>query len=129
MILNFDKMNGLIPVITQDANSGKILMQAFVNKEAFEETVKTGKAVYFSRSKNRLWRKGEESGNYQEIVEILTDCDNDSLIYKVKQKGIGASCHKGYISCFYQSLKNGEWVYNGEKKLFNTEEVYKPESF
>jgi len=125
MDINFKKMNGLVPVITQDATSLKILMQAFVNEEAFDETVKTGRAVYFSRTKNKLWRKGEESGNYQEIVEILIDCDNDSLIFKVNQKGLKASCHNGYESCFYRSFKDGEWMYNNEPKMFNPKDVYK----
>lgn len=123
--IDFSKLNGLVPVITQDYESNKVLMLAYVNKEAFEISVKTKKATYFSRSKNRLWVKGEESGNYQEIVDILVDCDNDTLIYKVIQKGHKASCHTGHESCFYRSLKNGEWVYNGEKKVFDPNDIYK----
>ncbi|OHD07130.1 MAG: phosphoribosyl-AMP cyclohydrolase [Spirochaetes bacterium GWC1_27_15] len=124
MDINFDKMGGIVPVVTQDAVSNKILMVAFVNKEAFLHTLKTGKATYFSRTKNRLWCKGEESGNYQEIVDILIDCDNDTLIYKVNQKGLKASCHEGYESCFYRHLSNDEWVYNGEPKIFEPKDVY-----
>jgi phosphoribosyl-AMP cyclohydrolase len=121
--IDFEKMGGLVPVITQDAISGKVLMIAYTNRDAFEETLKTGRAVYWSRSRNKLWLKGEESGNYQEIVEILIDCDRDSLLYRVKQ--MGAACHEGYKSCFYRSWKNGGWVNNGEEKLFNPREVYK----
>ena len=85
MDIDFEKGNGLVPVIAQDAESGKVLMLAYINKEAFEYTLKTGRATYWSRSRGKLWRKGEESGNFQEIVDILIDCDNDTLIYKVTQ--------------------------------------------
>lgn len=127
MEIDFNKMGGIVPVITQDSITGKILMLAFVNEEAFKETLRSGKAVYFSRSKNRLWRKGEESGNFQEIKDILIDCDNDSIIYKVIQKGLGAACHEGYESCFFRHLENGKWVYNGEIKKFNPKEIYNKE--
>ncbi len=120
--IDFKKGNGLVPVITQDAKTGKVLMLAYANEEAFKQTIKTGKATYFSRSRNKLWCKGEESGNYQEIVEILIDCDNDTLLYKVNQMGNGAACHTGYVSCFYRSLKNGRWEYNGEERKFTPEE-------
>ncbi len=124
MKINFEKLGGIVPVVTQDYKSNKILMVGFVNEDAFMTTLKTQKATYFSRSKNRLWTKGEESGNYQEIVDILIDCDNDTLIYKVKQLGHKASCHKGYESCFYRHYLNGEWVYNDEKQLFDPNSVY-----
>jgi phosphoribosyl-AMP cyclohydrolase len=117
-------MGGLVPVITQDAQSGKVLMLAYANKEAFEETVKTKKAVYWSRSRKKLWRKGEESGNCQEVKEILIDCDNDTLLYRVSQRG-GAACHEGYESCFFKTLKNGSWEYNGEERKFDPINVYK----
>ncbi len=120
--IDFKKGNGLVPVITQDAKTGKVLMLAYANEEAFKQTIKTGKATYFSRSRNKLWCKGEESGNYQEIVEILIDCDNDTLLYKVNQMGNGSACHTGYVSCFYRSLKNGRWEYNGEERKFTPEE-------
>jgi len=123
--IDFEKGNGLVPVIAQDADSGKVLMLAYVNKEAFEYTLKTGRATYWSRSRGKLWRKGEESGNFQEIVDILIDCDNDTLIYKVVQKGLGAACHEGYESCFFRSYTDGKWVYNGEIKKFEPNEVYK----
>jgi len=124
MEINFCKENGLVPAIAQDAVTGKILMLAYVNQEAFQHTLKTGKATYWSRSRNKLWCKGEESGNYQEIVDILVDCDNDALIYKVTQKGLGAACHTGYESCFYRHLSDGKWEYNGEIKKFEPEKVY-----
>ena len=125
MKVDFDKNNGLIPVIAQDVKSGKILMLAYANNEALEYTIKSGKATYWSRSRNKIWCKGEESGNYQEIVDILIDCDNDSIIYKVNQKGLGAACHTGYESCFYRRLENNDWVYNDEPKKFDPENVYK----
>ncbi len=124
MKIDFDKLGGLVPVVTQDAESGKVLMLAYVNKEAFEETVKTGKAVYWSRSREKLWKKGEESGNCQEIKEILIDCDNDTLLYRVFQRG-GAACHEGYESCFFRTWRDGEWEYNGEEKKFDPGNVYK----
>ncbi len=125
MNIDFNKSNGLIPAIAQDAKTNKVLMLAYVNKEAFEYTLKTGKATYWSRSRNKLWCKGEESGNYQEIVDILTDCDNDTIIYKVNQKGLGAACHEGYESCFFKHLVNNKWEYNDEPKKFEPDQVYK----
>lgn len=125
MEIDFDKQGGLVPVVTQDAESGKVLMVAYANREALDYTIKSGKATYWSRSRNELWCKGESSGNYQKIVEILTDCDADTLIYKVDQKGLGAACHKGYESCFYRSYNNGKWEYNGDPKKFDPDEVYK----
>jgi phosphoribosyl-AMP cyclohydrolase len=125
MLIDFAKSDGLIPAIAQDAKTGKILMLAYINEEAFNNTIKTGKATYWSRSRNKLWCKGEESGNYQEIVDILIDCDNDTVIYKVNQKGDGAACHTGHESCFYRHLVNGEWIYNNEPKKFDPDNVYK----
>ncbi len=123
--LDFNKLNGLIPVVTQDYESGKILMLAFVNEEAFNIALQTKKATYFSRTKNRVWCKGETSGNYQEIIDILLDCDNDSLIFKVKQHGLKASCHTGYESCFYRHLVDGKWeTIKDEKKIFDPKDVY-----
>ncbi len=124
MKIDFEKSGGLVPVIAQDFKSGKVLMLAYVNKEAFEETLNSGRAVYWSRSRQKLWRKGEESGNSQEIKEILIDCDNDTLIYKVNQKG-GAACHEGYESCFFRKLEKDEWVLNGEERKFDPRAVYK----
>jgi len=122
-LLNFDKLNGLVPAIAQDWKTGEVLMQAFMNEEAFKETLKTGMSVYFSRTKNKLWKKGEESGNFQIVKEILIDCDNDSVLLKVEQKG-NSACHTGYRSCYYRKLKNGKLNIIG-KKIFEPEEVYK----
>ena len=99
---------GLVPVITQDYSTNQILMMAWMNEEAFALTLKTKKAVYFSRSRKKLWFKGEKSGNYQDIVEIFTDCDQDAVLLKVNQKG-GIACHTGRANCFFNKLKNDQW--------------------
>ena len=103
--------DGLLPVVTVDANSRRVLMQAWVNSEALEITVSGGSAVYWSRSRGKLWKKGEQSGNTQRIVDVYLDCDNDSLLYEVEQKG-GIACHTGRESCFYQKYKDGKWLVN-----------------
>ena len=126
MEIDFGKDNGIIPAIAQDAVTGKVLMLAYVNKEAFDYALKTGRATYWSRSRNKLWCKGEESGNYQEIVDILIDCDNDAIIYKVNQKGLGAACHTGYETCFYSKYNTVKKDYESEgEKIFDPDEVYK----
>ena len=99
--IDFNK-NELIPVITQDKDSGVVLMLAYMNEEAFKETIKTKKVCYYSRSRKRLWRKGEESGNYQNLHNLYYDCDADTILVKVEQIG-NAACHNGYQSCFYIS--------------------------
>ena len=99
---------GLVPVIAQDAQSGRVLMLAWANAEALEETVRTGRGVYFSRSRGKLWRKGEESGNVQLVCEVRLDCDGDAVLYKVEQVG-GMACHTGRESCFYRRLEEGDW--------------------
>ena len=103
--------DGLLPVVTVDTNSRRVLMQAWVNSEALEITVSGGSAVYWSRSRGKLWKKGEQSGNTQRIVDVYLDCDNDSLLYEVEQKG-GIACHTGRESCFYQKYKDGKWLVN-----------------
>jgi phosphoribosyl-AMP cyclohydrolase len=100
---------GLVPVVTQDFSSNEILMMAWMNKEALLLTVKTKKAVYFSRSREKLWFKGEESGNTQQIIEIFTDCDQDVILLKVNQKG-GIACHTGRANCFFNKLENDKWI-------------------
>ena len=100
---------GLVPVITQDFVTSEILMMAWMNKEALSLSIKTQKAVYFSRSRQKLWFKGEESGHTQQIIEIYTDCDQDTIMLKVKQKG-GIACHTGRANCFFNKLENNEWV-------------------
>jgi phosphoribosyl-AMP cyclohydrolase len=124
--IDFDKSGGLVPAIAQDAASGTVLMLAWMNREAFEETVRTRRAVYFSRSRNKLWRKGEESGNVQEVAEIFVDCDADTILLKVHQIG-GAACHEGYQSCFFRRLEAGEWHAQGER-VFDPAQVYKKNS-
>ena len=119
--LDFEKCNGLVPAIAQDAKTGEILMLAYMNKEAFENTLKTGKATYFSRSRNKLWVKGETSGNAQIVKEILVDCDNDAVILKIEQEG--GACHLGYRSCFYRKVKGNKLITVG-KKIFNPKDVY-----
>jgi phosphoribosyl-AMP cyclohydrolase len=101
--------DGLVPVIAQEESSGKVLMLAWMNRESLELSVKEGKAIYWSRSRQRLWRKGEESGNTQKIREIRLDCDNDVILIKVEQSG-GIACHTGRHNCFYQRLENGNWL-------------------
>src|SRR6266852_4195006 len=105
-MIDFDKAGGLVPAIAQDADSGQVLMLAWMNREAFEETVRTKRACYYSRSRSRLWRKGEESGNVQEVREVFIDCDADTVLLKVNQIG-GAACHEGYASCFFRKV-NGD---------------------
>ena len=100
---------GLVPVVTQDFSSNEILMMAWMNKEALSLSVKTKKAVYFSRSREKLWFKGEESGNTQQIIEIFTDCDQDVILLKVNQKG-GITCHTGRAHCFFNKLENDKWI-------------------
>ncbi len=101
--LNFNKLNGLVPAIAQDFSSGEVLMLAFMNREAWELTLKTGFAHYFSRTRNKLWKKGETSGNTQKIKEIRIDCDKDTVLLKIEQKG--PACHTGHRSCFYRKIK------------------------
>jgi phosphoribosyl-AMP cyclohydrolase len=100
---------GLIPAIAQDAASGRILMVAWMNRESLELTSRDNQAVYWSRSRNRLWRKGEESGHVQSVVEIRLDCDADAILLRVQQAG-GIACHTGRQSCFFRKLENGRWV-------------------
>lgn len=103
----FDE-RGLVPVIAQDAGSERILMVAWANREALAETAATAQAVYFSRSRQRLWRKGEESGHRQRVLEVRLDCDGDVVLYRVEQAG-GIACHTGRESCFFRRLEDGTW--------------------
>jgi phosphoribosyl-AMP cyclohydrolase len=100
---------GLIAAVAQDANSGRVLTVAWMNRDALKETVDKKQAVYWSRSRNKLWRKGEESGNVQKVVEVRLDCDADAVLLKVEQAG-GIACHTGRESCFFRKLENGKWV-------------------
>jgi phosphoribosyl-AMP cyclohydrolase len=123
MHIEFEKSGGLVPAIAQDADTGQVLMLAWMNREAFEETRRTKRACYFSRSRNRLWRKGEESGNVQEVAEVFVDCDADTILLKVRQIG-GAACHEGYLSCFFRRLEGEEVTVIGER-VFDPATVYK----
>ena len=120
--LDFSKYGGLIPAIAQDFRTGEVLMLANINPESWQETLATGRAVYYSRSRKRLWRKGEGSGNVQLIRESLVDCDGDSVIFKVEQIG-GAACHTGHRSCFYRKVDGGTLVETGET-VFDPKKVY-----
>ena len=99
----------LVAVVTQEVNSGRVLTVAWMNREALSRTVQSGEAVYWSRSRKRLWRKGEESGNVQKVVEVRLDCDADAILLRVEQAG-GIACHTGRESCFFRKLENGKWV-------------------
>jgi len=101
--------SGLVPAIAQDAVSGRVLTLAWMNREALAETAKTGRAVYWSRSRAKLWRKGEESGHVQKVLELRLDCDADAILLKVEQVG-GIACHTGRESCYFRKLDNGRWV-------------------
>ena len=114
---------GLVPVIAQEAHSGKVLMFAWMNREALRETAATGRAVYWSRSRGRLWRKGEESGHQQIVQDIRLDCDNDVVLLRVEQRG-GIACHTGRQSCFYQKLQDDEWI-AVEPVLKDPAEIYR----
>lgn len=119
-MIKFDK-NGLVPAIAQDVESGAVLMMAYMNREALEKTLKTGFAHYYSRSRNKLWRKGESSGHAQKVRELLVDCDADTILMKVEQKV--AACHTGHFSCFYRKAEGNDIIEIPDKR-FDEEKVY-----
>jgi phosphoribosyl-AMP cyclohydrolase len=121
--LDFAKGNGLIPAIAQDYKTGEVLMLAYVNEESWNETLRSGDATYWTRSRQKLWKKGESSGNVQKVKEILVDCDEDTIIFKVDQIG-DAACHLGYRSCFFRKVEGDELKVIGER-VFDPDEVYK----
>jgi len=121
--LDFKKMGGLIPAVVQDYKTGEVLMLAFMNQAAWEVTLSSGKATYYSRTRQELWIKGKTSGNMQIVKEIRIDCDDDTVVLKVDQVG-GAACHTGHKSCFYKKVEAGSIRIVG-KPIFNPEEVYK----
>jgi phosphoribosyl-AMP cyclohydrolase len=123
LTLQFDKGNGLLPAIVQDYKTKEVLMLAYVNNLAWEKTLETGKAHYWSRSRNKLWLKGETSGHQQIIKKILVDCDEDTLIYQVEQLG-GAACHTGHRSCFFRQVSDDK-LETIDEPVFNPGEVYK----
>jgi len=122
-MIYFYKAAGLLPSISQDAASCELLMLAWMNRDAYEETLKTRRACYFSRSRNKLWRKGEESGHIQEVREIFIDCDADTILLKVHQVG-DAACHEGYKSCFFRRVEGDDLKVVGER-VFDPKKVYK----
>lgn len=121
--LNFDA-EGLIPAIAQDYKTGKVLMVAWMNREALQQTENTKNAVYWSRSRGKLWRKGEESGHTQKVHEIRLDCDEDVILLSVEQLG-GIACHTGRHNCFFKKLENGSWKID-QPVIKNPEDIYKP---
>lgn len=123
MNLDFSKLDGLITAVIQDHITGKVLMVGFMNEEAWRKTVETGYATFYSRSRQKLWLKGESSGHYLVVKEIATDCDNDALLVKVEAIGPGV-CHEGYESCFFRKLENGEWKTTGTQ-AYDPKSVYK----
>lgn len=119
---NFADDDALLPVIAQDADSGKVLMLAYMNRAAWRQTLETGEATYYSRSRGRLWKKGEWSGHVQRVREIRVDCDADAILLRVEQLG-GAACHEGYESCFFRRSNEGQWEIDGQR-VFDPKDVY-----
>jgi len=122
MDLDFDKLNGLVTAVIQDHATGRVLMVGFMNQEAFRKTVESGYATFFSRSRNKLWLKGETSGHRLVVKEISTDCDRDALLLKVEALGPGV-CHEGYQSCFFRRLDGGQWK-ESEPRAYDPASVY-----
>ena len=123
-MMDFEKADGLLPAVVQDYRSGEVLMVAYMNDDAFALTRRTGKMHYYSRSRGRIWMKGETSGHVQEVKEILIDCDEDAAVFKIKQIG-GAACHTGYRSCFFRRLEQGGGLTMIEdEKVFDPAQVY-----
>ncbi|MCU0845041.1 MAG: phosphoribosyl-AMP cyclohydrolase [Spirochaetes bacterium] len=120
--LDFEKSGGLIPAIAQDYTTGEVLMMAFINRESWELTLSTGIVHYWSRSRNKLWKKGESSGNVQEVKEVRVDCDSDCVLLKIDQIG-EAACHTGFRSCFYRVVRGDALIEDGVK-VFDPEKVY-----
>jgi phosphoribosyl-AMP cyclohydrolase len=122
MELDFQKLDGLIPAVIQDHGSGRVLMLGFMNEEAFRKTVETGFATFYSRSRKKLWLKGETSGHKLVVKNISTDCDQDTILVQVEALGPGV-CHEGYRSCFFRSLKGGHWT-ESEPRAYEPDAVY-----
>jgi phosphoribosyl-AMP cyclohydrolase len=121
--LDFSKIEGgIVPVIAQDYETNEVLMLAFANEEAIRQSLKTGIVCYYSRSRKKLWKKGEESGHIQEIQQVFVDCFNDTILFKVKQKV--AACHTGFYSCFHREYVGGEFITRGNR-IFDPDKVYK----
>jgi len=120
--LDFSKMNGLVTAVAVDADDGEVLMVAYMNEEAFNKTVETGKVHYYSRSRSKLWLKGESSGNVQLVKEIRVDCDQDAVVIRIEQNG--PACHEGYKSCFYRTLHDGKELLENQKRMKDPAEMY-----
>jgi phosphoribosyl-AMP cyclohydrolase len=122
MDLDFDKTGGMIPAVVQDHLTGRVLMVGFMNREAFDKTVETGFTTFYSRSRNKLWMKGESSGHRLVVKSIQTDCDKDCVLVQVEAVGPGV-CHEGYQSCFFRTLENGAWTIT-EPQTYDPQKVY-----
>jgi len=120
---DFEKRGGVVTVVTQDADTGEILMVAYMNREAWQKTLSSGQAHYYSTSRKKLWLKGETSGNVQDVTEIRVDCDEDAVLLKVHQRG-GAACHEGYKSCFFRTADNSGWHVVAER-VVDPDKLYK----
>lgn len=121
-LLDFDKQDGLITAVVQDADSGRVLMVGYMNREAFDKTISTGHVTFFSRSRQKLWTKGESSGHFLQLQSLATDCDGDALLVQAQPIGPGV-CHNGYRSCFYRTYSSGDWV-ETEQPVYDANEVY-----
>ncbi len=121
-LLDFDKQSGLITAVVQDAATRRVLMVGYMNREAFDQTIATGHVTFFSRSRQKLWTKGESSGHFLNLKSISTDCDGDALLIQVEPVGPGV-CHNGYESCFYRALQEGQWV-ETEAPVYDPNAVY-----
>ena len=122
MNLNFEKLEGLVPAVVQDYRTGRVLMVGFLNDQAFRRTVETGYATFYSRSRGKLWTKGESSGHRPLVKELRTDCDLDAVLLLVEPQGPGV-CHEGYESCFFRKLESGSWIIT-DRRSFEPEKVY-----
>ena len=121
-ILDFDKQSGLIAAVVQDVKSGRVLMVGYMNREALDKTIASGHVTFYSRSRQKLWTKGESSGHYLNLKAIAADCDGDALLVQAEAVGPGV-CHAGFNSCFYRTLRNGEWV-QSEEQVYDPDAVY-----
>jgi len=119
---NFEKAGGLITAVTVDADNGEVLMVAYMNEEAFQLTLETKKVHYWSRTRNKLWKKGESSGNMQDLVEMRVDCDLDALVVRAHQRG--PACHEGFRSCFYRTVDESGQLRENAERLMTPEEIY-----
>jgi phosphoribosyl-AMP cyclohydrolase len=123
MEIDFDKFGGLVPAVVQESATGEVLMLGFMNREALAETLRSGQVTFYSRSRRKLWKKGETSGNTLQLVELRLDCDADTVLARVELRGAGA-CHEGYKSCFFRRLEPGGQISTAAEPVFDPAEVY-----